>query len=45
MFGVLGVAKVWATSALARSSVAQVLVVGALTVLRVELQDGGHRRE
>lgn len=39
----LGVAKVWVTSALARSCVAQVLVVGALTVLRVELQDGGHR--
>lgn len=39
---VLGVAKVWVTSALARSFVAQVLVVGALTVLRVELQDGGH---
>lgn len=38
----LGVAKVWVTSPLTRSFVAQVLVVGALTVLRVELQDGGH---
>lgn len=37
-----GVAKVWVTSALARSLAAQVLVVGALTALRVELQDGGH---
>lgn len=35
-------AKVWVTTALARSFVAQVLVVGALTVLGVELQDGGH---
>lgn len=32
-----GVAKVWVTSALARSSAAQALVVGALTALRVEL--------
>lgn len=40
---VLGVAKVWVTSTLARSFVAQVLVVGALTVLHVEQQDGGHR--
>lgn len=37
-----GVAKVWVTSALARSSAAQALVVGALTALRVELRDGGH---
>lgn len=37
-----GVAKVWVTGALARSLAAQVLVVGALTALRVELQDGGH---